>query len=126
MWSNFTHYIQRNYDHAHKIVEVGVGTFSEVARNLQNLNFNIIMTDIIPSPDIIQDDICNPDLKIYKGAELIYSIRPPEELHPCLITVAREVESDLIVKLLSIDSINTRDFELVNYEKAVFFKLKCK
>jgi uncharacterized UPF0146 family protein len=125
MWSSFTDYIGRNYDHAHKIVEVGVGTFSEVAQDLENLNFNIIMTDIIPSPDIIQDDICHPDLKIYKGAELIYSIRPPEELHPCLVKVARDVESDLIIKPLSTDSINSKEkFKLINYKKAVFYVMK--
>jgi uncharacterized UPF0146 family protein len=125
MWSSFTDYIGRNYGHAHNIVEVGVGTFSEVAQDLQNLNFNIIMTDIIPSPDIIQDDICHPDLKIYKGAELIYSIRPPEELHPCLVRVAGEVGADLIIKPLSTDSINSEEkFKLINYEKAVFYELK--
>lgn len=125
MWSSFTDYIGRNYGHAHNIVEVGVGTFSEVAQDLQNLNFNIIMTDIIPSPDIIQDDICHPDLKIYKGAELIYSIRPPEELHPYLVRVAGEVGADLIIKPLSTDSINSEEkFKLINYEKAVFHELK--
>ncbi|NYB26741.1 MAG: hypothetical protein HVN34_05315 [Methanobacteriaceae archaeon] len=125
MWSSFTDYIGRNYGHAHNIVEVGVGTFSEVAQDLQNLNFNIIMTDIIPSPDIIQDDICHPDLKIYKGAELIYSIRPPEELHPCLVRVAGEVGADLIIKPLSTDSINSKEkFKLINYKKAVFYVTK--
>ena len=125
MWTSFTDYIGRNYGHAHNIVEVGVGTFSEVAQDLQNLNFNIIMTDIIPSPDIIQDDICHPDLKIYKGAELIYSIRPPEELHPCLVRVAGEVGADLIIKPLSTDSINSKEkFKLINYKKAVFYVTK--
>ena len=125
MWSSFTDYIGRNYGHAHNIVEVGVGTFSEVAQDLQNLNFNIIMTDIIPSPDIIQDDICHPDLKLYKGAELIYSIRPPEELHPCLVRVAGEVGADLIIKPLSTDSINSKEkFKLINYKKADFYVTK--
>ncbi len=112
MWSSFTDYIGRNYGHAHNIVEVGVGTFSEVAQDLQNLNFNIIMTDIIPSPDIIQDDICHPD-------------RPPEELHPCLVRVAGEVGADLIIKPLSTDSINSKEkFKLINYKKAVFYVTK--
>lgn len=126
MWSGLSDYIQRNYSHAHKIVEVGVGTFPGVAWDLKRyLKLNIVMTDIIPSHDIIQDDICNPNLKIYKGAELIYSIRPPEELHPCLVRVAKEVESDLIIKPLSTDTIISKEnFKLINYKKAVFYELK--
>jgi uncharacterized protein len=124
MWDSISEYIQRNYSHAPKIVEVGVGRFPVVARNLkEHLKINIIMIDVIPSYDIIQDDICHPDLKIYKGAQLIYSIRPPEELHPCLVKVAQEVGSDLIIKPLSADCINSNEsFNLINYKKAVFYK----
>lgn len=127
MWSSLRDYIHSNYGPAGKIVEVGVGRFPLVALDLkEHLKLNIIVTDIIPShDDIILDDICHPNLKIYKGAELIYSIRPPEELHPCLVRVAREVGSDLIIKPLSTDSINSREnFKLINHKKAVFYKLK--
>lgn len=127
MWSSLRDYIEKNYEHAHKVVEVGVGKFPIVARDLkEHLKLNIVLTDIIPShDDIILDDICHPNLKIYKGAELIYSIRPPEELHPCLVRVAREVGSDLIIKPLSTDSINSREnFKLINYKKAVFYQLE--
>jgi uncharacterized UPF0146 family protein len=124
MWDSISDYIGRNYSHAPKIVEVAVGKFPVVAKNLkEHLKINIIMTDVIPSHDIIQDDICHPDLKIYKGAQLIYSIRPPEELHPCLLKVAQEVGSDLIIKPLSTDSINSNErFTLINHKKAVFYK----
>ncbi len=126
MWNSFSEYIERNYGSASKIVEVGVGTFPVVAKSLkEHLKLNIIMTDIIPSHDIIQDDICHPNLKIYNGAELIYSIRPPEELHTCLVKVARDTGSDLIIKPLSTDSINSENnFKLINYKKAVFYKIK--
>jgi uncharacterized UPF0146 family protein len=126
MWSDFSRYIIGNYARASKIVEVGVGTFPRVARDLkEHLNLNIVMTDIKPSHEgIIQDDICHPHLKIYDGAELIYSIRPPEELHPCLVKVAELAGSDLIIKTLSTDVINSkRKFKLINYEKAVFYKM---
>jgi hypothetical protein len=124
MWSSFTDYVQRNYGHASLIVEVGVGTFQAVARNLKSHHkLNIVMTDIKPSHDIILDDICHPNLKIYKDAELIYSIRPPEELHPCLVKVAKCIKSDLIIKTLSTDSINSKEnFKLINYKKAVFYR----
>lgn len=126
MWSDFSRYIISNYTHAHKIVEVGVGKFPRVAWDLKKyLNLNIVMTDIKPShKGIIQDDICYPNLKIYEDAELIYSIRPPEELHNCLVMVSDSIGSDLIIKPLSTDIINSnREFKLVNYGKAVFYLL---
>lgn len=118
------------YLYADKIVEVGVGSFLEVALTLKkHLKGNIIMTDIKPLQDntseieILQDDICHPNLKIYKGASLIYSIRPPEELHPPLIKVSKKLGSDLIIKPFSEDSINiSRNIKLINYKKAVFYQ----
>jgi hypothetical protein len=127
MWNDFIQYIINNYNHAPKIVEVAVGNFLEVAFGLnKHLKLNIIMTDIKPSHTrIIQDDISLPNLKIYKNASLIYSIRPPEELHPHLIKVADKVGSDLIIKPLSTDYINSqRKLELINYKKTFFYILK--
>ena len=125
MWNSISEYIIRNYGQAHKIVEVGVGRFPLVAHNLEeHLKFNIIMTDIKPSHRmIIQDDICHPDLKIYKDAELIYSIRPPEEIQTCLEIISNTVGSDLIIKPFSTDSMNIgRNMKLTSYKKAVFYK----
>ncbi|BDZ70728.1 hypothetical protein GCM10025861_12450 [Methanobacterium petrolearium] len=82
------------------------------------------MTDIKPYHDqIILDDIRQPNLKIYENAQLIYSIRPPEELHPHLENLSDITGADLIIKPLSTDSINTRGkMNLINYKKAVFYK----
>ncbi len=129
MWNSISEYIIRNYGQAHKIVEVGVGRFPLVAHNLEeHLKFNIIMTDIKPSHRmIIQDDICHPDLKIYKDAELIYSIRPPEEIQTCLEIISNTVGSDLIIKPFSTDSMNIgRNMKLTSYKKAVFYKITFK
>ena len=82
------------------------------------------MTDIKPCQDsVILDDIRQPNLKIYKDSELIYSIRPPEELHPYLEQLSEKLGADLIIKPLSTDSIRTRGkMKLINYKKAVFYK----
>jgi uncharacterized protein len=130
MWSDFSHYIMKDYAHADKIVEVGVGRFPDVAIALKkHLKGDIIMTDIKPFPEkpagaeILQDDICRPNLKIYKGASLIYSIRPPEELHPALVRVAQKVGSDLIIKPYSEDFLNTpKKMKLINYKKTIFYQ----
>jgi uncharacterized protein len=125
MWSDFTEYIIKHYSHSSIIVEVAVGHFPKVACNLKkHLKVDILMTDIKPYHDwIVLDDIRQPNLKIYKDAGLIYSIRPPEELHPYLEKLSDNVGADLIIKPLSTDSIQTVEkMDLVNYKKAVFYE----
>ncbi|MGC9517204.1 MAG: UPF0146 family protein [Methanomicrobiales archaeon] len=139
MWKDFSCYIIDNYSDAERIVEVGVGTFMKVALNLKKyINKDIIMTDIKPYHKvIIEDDITRPDLKIYENSSLIYSIRPPTELHPFLIDVAITTGCDLIIKPLSTEFINIsksnltklkdkNKIELINYKKSNFYKMCCK
>lgn len=125
MWNDFTEYIIKHYSQSPCIVEVAVGHFSQVGCQLKkHLKVDIILTDIKPYHDwIILDDIRQPDLKIYKDAGLIYSIRPPEELHPYLEKLSKKIGADLIIKPLSTDSINTKEkMTLINFKKAVFYK----
>ncbi len=127
MWKDLSDYIIANYKNASRIVEVGVGGFPLVALTLQeHLNMDIIMTDIKPYHDqVVVDDITHPDLNLYRGASLIYSIRPPEELQPHIKMVAESVGADLIFKPISTEFIKPdKDMKLINYKKAIFYK-KC-
>jgi uncharacterized UPF0146 family protein len=128
MWKDFAQYIINNYSNAEKIVEVGAGKFHKVASILEeNLNSSIVMTDIKPSHGkIIKDNICNPDLKIYGGSSLIYSIRPQPELMPHLIVVAEKIGADLIIKPFSTDLVNSSKMKLINYKRATFYKASYK
>jgi len=125
MWKDFAQYIINNYSNAEKIVEVGAGKFHKVASILkENINSSIVMTDIKPSHGkIIKDDIVNPDLKIYSGSSLIYSIRPQPELMPYIMVVAEETGADLIIKPFSTDSMYSSKMKLINYKKATFYKV---
>jgi uncharacterized UPF0146 family protein len=125
MWEDLAQYIINNYSNANKIVEVGAGKFHKVASILkENLNSTIVMTDIKPSHGkIIKDDIVDPDLKIYAGSALIYSVRPQPELMPHLIIVAEKTGADLIIKPFSTDFVNSSKMELINYKKATFYKI---
>lgn len=127
MWKDFSEYIITNYRDASKIVEVGVGNFPRIALTLQeHLNMDIIMTDIKPyHPKVTVDDINDPDLDIYSGASLIYSVRPPEELQKSIEIVADKVGADIILKPYLTESFtqNTK-FKLINYKKAIFYQ-KC-
>lgn len=128
MWKDFAQYIINNYANSDKIVEVGVGKFHLVGSILQeNLKANIVLTDIKPSSiKIVQDDICNPDLKIYKGASLIYSIRPQPELQPYIINVAEKVGADVIIKPFSTEFVSSNKMKLLNYLKTSFYKMSAK
>ncbi|MBI5681439.1 MAG: hypothetical protein HZC47_11145 [Methanobacterium sp.] len=128
MWEDLAQYIINNYANANKIVEVGVGNFHKVALTLkENLNSSIVMTDIKSiSKEVIQDDISNPDLKIYEGSSLIYSIRPQPELQPHIIKLAENIGADVIIKPFSTEFINSNKMKLVNYKKATFYKISSK
>jgi len=125
MWKDFAQYIINNYADADRIVEIGAGKFDKVSSILQkNLKANIVLTDIKPSSSkIVQDDICNPDLKIYKGSSLIYSIRPQPELQPFIIKVAENIGADLIIKPFSTEFVSSNKMKLLNYRKASFYSL---
>ncbi|MFQ6135979.1 MAG: UPF0146 family protein [Candidatus Hydrothermarchaeales archaeon] len=128
-YKDFVEYICENYDNAKKIVEVGVGSKYDVLEELdKRLDAIVIGTDIRVNPKdpkIIKDDITDPDLTIYEDADLIYSIRPPIEMHPYIERVAHAVGSDLIIKPLSTEYVNRSglfdDVKLVNYKSSAFY-----
>lgn len=110
-----------------KIVEIGVGKFNQVSEYLNNLeDVEVIKIDILPCDEtVIKDDITNPNLQIYEGVDLIYSIRPPYELQPYLIKLSEKLDSPLIIKPLFNEDLNTgsRKMKLKNYKKASFYVL---
>ena len=90
-------YITQNY--TGKTVEVGVGKTKKTALELRkNPDIELTTTDTNPEtdPDVI-DDITQPNIEVYHGAELLYSIRPPPEIHTPLQEVAEKIESDLLI-----------------------------
>ena len=128
MWKNFAEYILSICNkNPTKIAEIGVGKFNGVYDFLNSKeNVEIIKTDISPTdPDVIKDDITNPNLKIYNGVDIIYSIRPPHEIQPHLIRLALKINSQLIIKPLFNEDLNTGNvkMKLENYKKASFYTL---
>ncbi len=110
MWQDFGDYILNEVaDRPVKIAEIGVGKFSKIADKLaEKENITLIKTDITPSDNsIIKDDITNPNLDLYKDVSIIYSIRPPSELQPHLIKLAQKINSQLIIKPLTNEDLNT-------------------
>jgi uncharacterized protein len=92
-------YIAKHYTDT---VEVGIGKNTEVARIILNAGIRVRSTDVkecgVPEWLCFTiDDVFSPDTSLYKGADIIYAIRPAVEMIHPLIALARTINCDLIV-----------------------------
>ena len=129
MWDDFAEYILSEAgDEEVKIAEIAVGRFDKIADSLSvKENVTLIKTDIAPKDEtVIRDDITNPDLDLYRDIDIIYSIRPPSELQPYIVKLATEIGSQLIIKPLTNEDLNTGKvkMKLKNFKKASFYTLR--
>lgn len=93
-------YLTSNYEG--RAVEVGVGRRPETATALAERGFDVVCTDVEPreTPTEVEfqvDDVRDPDIDLYRGADVVYSVRPPYEIHRPLAEVAAEVGVDLVI-----------------------------
>ena len=129
MWQDFEEYILGEADGKNvKIAEIGVGKFDRIANSLsERENITLIKTDISPKDaTVIKDDITRPNIDLYKDVDIIYSIRPPSELQPHLVDLADKIGSQLIIKPLTNEDLNTGrvKMKLKNFKKASFYTLR--
>jgi len=118
-------YICRHY--SRKVVEVGIGYYWKVAEILANRGFDVIAVDFKEIPaefksrciKFVVDDIMNPNLEIYEGASLVYSIRPPLELYSYIVAVARAVGADCLIRPFGNEF--AVDGKLINYKGERFY-----
>ena len=99
-------YIAAHYRDA---VEAGVGENTDAAQILNDAGVRVRAIDVraLVHPDWLcfsVDDIFEPDLSKYAGADVIYAIRPAEEMIPPLIALAQQVNCDLLVYHLGFES----------------------
>jgi uncharacterized protein len=92
-------YIARHYRSA---VEVGIGRNTTAAQIVYEAGVRLRCTDIrdMEIPVWLSfsiDDIFTPDPDRYKGADVIYAIRPAIEMVPPLLALARAINSDLLI-----------------------------
>lgn len=85
-----------------RAVEVGIGNNPDAARVLAAAGALALCTDVRPGIrheglTVATDDIFEPDLRLYEGADLIYAVRPGVEMVPPLIALAEQVNCDLLV-----------------------------
>ena len=129
MWDDFAEYILNEAGNNNvRIAEIAVGRFDRIANYLNSKdNITLIKTDITPKDEtVIKDDITNPNLNLYTDIDIIYSIRPPSELQPYLVELACKTDSQLIIKPLTNEDLNTGKvkMKLKNFKKASFYTLR--
>ena len=116
-------YISKHYKGM--LVEVGIGYNWDVALMLKGLGFDVVATDLKEIPidlEFYVDDITKPNIEIYRDASLIYSIRPPPEIVPYILKVARSVKADVIVRPFGNEFYNGK---LINYKGERFYRWRC-
>jgi uncharacterized protein len=99
-------YIAKNYERA---IEIGIGRNTDAAKILNKAGVLLRSTDIkdLPVPlwlTFTIDDVFSPDISLYRGADVIYAIRPAIEMIPPLIALARKIDGDLVVYHLGFES----------------------
>src|SRR5437867_13419212 len=98
MFESFSEYVAENYSHTRKIVEVGVGHRIDVAIQVKTRlpDAEVVVTDNdeswvrahrTPKVKAVVDDVSNPKLALYEGAELFYTLHPPVELVLCMVSL---------------------------------------
>ncbi|MFZ2471254.1 MAG: UPF0146 family protein [Methanothrix sp.] len=118
-------FIAENYKG--RVVEVGVGYFADVAMGLQARGLDVVLTDkeerLLGSLQVEKDDIFSPRLELYRGASLLYSIRPPLELQLAMGMLAAKLGADVLVRPLMDEVTQLPGFtrQLVNRGEARFY-----
>ena len=113
-------FIRNNY--SARLVEVGSGRYSEVAIALRS-RFKVTATDILEidavdcrlKPIYVKDDVTRPDLRVYRGASLIYAIRPPMEIQRSIIELSERIGADALIKPLGSEIIEAARLRLINF-----------
>jgi uncharacterized UPF0146 family protein len=117
----------------HRVCEIGVGQNFHVAQQIHNAGRKIFCTDIIPCLDEIPvpymiDSVFTPTYSLYIDIDLIYAVRPHEEMIAALISLARLVDCDLIVyhlgfeRFLGAEIISQAEIPLFFYYKRTGLK----
>ncbi|MFW5937545.1 MAG: UPF0146 family protein [Halanaeroarchaeum sp.] len=91
-----------------RLVEVGIGNRTTVARTLVDRGVSVRATDVVDRAvptDVafVRDDVRRPDEAVYADAEAIYALRLPPELQRPAWRVARSVGADFLFTTLGGD-----------------------
>ncbi len=130
--ADLAEYIRKNY--SGRVVEVGAGHVPDVALSLMQGSpaLQVVVTDkeerSLWGLSVEKDDLFFPQLDLYRGASLLYSIRPPLELQLAMGALARQIGADLLIRPLADEIADLPGFcrSLVNVGDARFYLFRLK
>jgi len=90
------------------LVEVGVGDRPALAAALTDAGCRVVATDIREreTPEgvpFVRDDVTDPDLAVYRGADALYALNCPPELQRPTRELARAVDAAFLFTTLGGD-----------------------
>jgi uncharacterized UPF0146 family protein len=106
---------------------VGAGYAAEVTLGLKARGLDVVLTDkeerLLGSLRVEKDDIFSPRLELYRGASLLYSIRPPLEMQLAMGLLALKLCADILIRPLQDEVAQLPGFarRLVNVGEARFY-----
>lgn len=82
-----------------RVIEVGIGRRTDVAGALVERGTAVVATDVYPQEvpegvEFVIDDVVSPTCSVYEGADLLYALNLPPELHRPARDVARRVGAE--------------------------------
>ncbi len=130
--ADLAEFIRKNYSGS--VVEVGAGHVPDVALSLMQGSpaLQVVVTDkeerSLLGLSVEKDDLFSPQLDLYQGASLLYSIRPPLELQLALGALARQIGADVLIRPLADEIADLPGFcrSLVNVGEARFYLFRLK
>jgi uncharacterized UPF0146 family protein len=90
------------------LVEVGIGRRLALAAALADAGCTVVATDIREretpeSVAFVRDDVTDPDLDVYRGADAVCALNCPPELHRPTREIARAVDAAFLFTTLGGD-----------------------
>jgi uncharacterized UPF0146 family protein len=91
-----------------RVVEIGIGRRTGVARALAAAGLSVVATDIRwravpPGVRFVVDDVTDPDRSVYADADALYARNLPPELQRPALSLARDVGAPLLFTTLGTD-----------------------
>jgi hypothetical protein len=128
-------YIVANYQKATKIIEIGIGNLPLIAVEIKKKLPTALILVIDINQAVLEDiarkyprlvtvigNVFSPNIGVYQNANLIYSIRPPAEMLPAMLKIAKQVKANLIIRPITDEPPHDfKEFKLVNYGMAVLY-----
>ncbi|CAB49118.1 UPF0146 family protein [Pyrococcus abyssi] len=113
-----------------KVIEVGIGFYTRIAKRLKELGFDVLAIDINKDAVVNAknsglnaevDDIFNPNISLYMGAKAIYSIRPTPEMMNYILKISKAVKVPAYIVPLTGDPV-PQGMKLITYRGIPIYK----